>query len=50
MQKAFGRFELLLPTRFNNGQPVPDDAFADTVLELEQTKFRVVGPLRCYGG
>ncbi len=36
MQKPFRRFELLLPTKFNSGLPVPDAAFADTLLELEQ--------------
>jgi hypothetical protein len=28
------RYEILLPQRFNDGQPVPDDLFADTLLEL----------------
>ena len=36
MQKPFRRFELLLPTKFNSGLPVPNDAFADTLLELEE--------------
>jgi hypothetical protein len=35
MQKPFRRFELLLPTRFNSGVPVPAELFADTLLELE---------------
>ncbi|MBW3540065.1 MAG: hypothetical protein KY476_07340 [Planctomycetes bacterium] len=30
------RFEVLLPLRFNDGSAVPDDAIADTLLELEQ--------------
>jgi hypothetical protein len=30
------RFEVLLPLRFNDGSLVPDDAVADTLLELEQ--------------
>jgi len=30
------RFEILLPQRFNDGQPVPDELFAETVLELRQ--------------
>jgi hypothetical protein len=33
MQKPFRRFELLLPTKFNNGLPVPDEPFADTLME-----------------
>ena len=36
MQKPFRRFELLLPTRFNNDQPVPDHVFSSTLLELEE--------------
>jgi hypothetical protein len=36
MRKRFRRFELLLPTKFNSGLPVPDGAFADTLLELEE--------------
>jgi hypothetical protein len=35
MQKPFRRFELLLPTRFNSGDPVPAELFADTLLDLE---------------
>lgn len=35
MQKPFRRFELLLPTRFNSGDTVPAELFADTPLELE---------------
>src|SRR5438105_2378237 len=30
------RFEILLPLRFNDGQPVPDELVADTLLELRQ--------------
>jgi len=30
------RYEILLPLRFNDGQPVPDDLIADTPAELEQ--------------
>lgn len=36
MRKPFRRFELLLPTRFNNGEAIPADLFAETLLELEQ--------------
>ncbi len=35
MQKLFRRYELLLPTRFNNGDAIPAELFADTLLELE---------------
>jgi len=30
------RFEILLPQRFNDGKPVPDELFAETILELRQ--------------
>jgi hypothetical protein len=36
MSNSSRRFEILLPTRFNDGQPVPDDLLADTILELRQ--------------
>ena len=36
MQKPYRRFELLLPTKFNSGESVPGELFADTLLELEQ--------------
>ena len=29
------RYEILLPLRFNDGQPVPDAAVGDTLIELE---------------
>jgi hypothetical protein len=36
MSKAYRRFEILLPLRFNNDQPVPNELVADTLLELRQ--------------
>ncbi len=36
MSRSLRRFEILLPLRFNDGQPVPDDLVASTLLELEQ--------------
>ncbi len=36
MRKPFRCFELLLPIKLNNGQLVPNEAFADTTLELER--------------
>jgi hypothetical protein len=36
MATSSRRFEILLPTRFNDGQPVPDELLADTLLELRQ--------------
>jgi hypothetical protein len=35
MSRMVRRFEVLLPLRFNDGSPVPDDAVADTLIELE---------------
>jgi hypothetical protein len=34
MSTSFRRFEILLPLRFNDGSPVPDELIADTILEL----------------
>ena len=36
MSRSLRRYEILLPLRFNDGQPVPDDFVAETLLELEQ--------------
>jgi hypothetical protein len=36
MPSAFRRFEILLPLRFNDGKPVPDELVAETLLELEE--------------
>jgi hypothetical protein len=36
MTVSFRRFEILLPQQFNDGKPVPDDLFAETLLELRQ--------------
>ncbi len=36
MSKSLRRYELLLPRRFNDQQPVPDDLLIETVLELER--------------
>ena len=36
MSTTLRRYELLLPLRFNEGQPVPDSLIADTLVELEQ--------------
>jgi hypothetical protein len=35
MSKPYRRFEVLLPLRFNQGEPVPEALIADTLLELE---------------
>ncbi|HEY2588296.1 MAG TPA: hypothetical protein VGI81_21330 [Tepidisphaeraceae bacterium] len=36
MSRTFRRFELLLPLRFNDGQPVPDEVIGDALLELRE--------------
>lgn len=36
MSRSLRRFEILLPRSFNDQQPVPDELFSDTLLELEQ--------------
>ncbi len=36
MSRSLRRFEILLPLRFNDGQPVPDDVIAGLLLQLEQ--------------
>lgn len=36
MSRMLRRFELLLPLRFNDGQPIPNELVADTLIELEE--------------
>jgi hypothetical protein len=36
MSREFRRFELLLPLRFNDGAPVPDEIIGVTLLELRE--------------
>lgn len=36
MSRAFRRFEVLLPLRFNDGRPVPDETVGEALLELRQ--------------
>jgi len=36
MSNSSRRFEILLPLRFNDGQPVPDALVTETLLELEK--------------
>ena len=35
MDNPYRRYEVLLPLRFNDGQSVPEELLADTILELE---------------
>ena len=36
MEWPYRRYEVLLPLRFNDGVPIPEDLVAETLLELEQ--------------
>ena len=36
MSTTLRRYEILLPSRFNDGQPVPATLIADTLVELKQ--------------
>jgi len=36
MSRTFRRFEILLPLRFNDGRPVPDELIAETLIELRE--------------
>jgi hypothetical protein len=36
MSNSLRRYEILLPRRFNDGEPIPEEFFADTMLELRQ--------------
>jgi hypothetical protein len=36
MGKSLRHFEILLPKQFNDLQPVPDDLFRETLLELQK--------------
>ena len=36
MSISFRRYEILIPLRFNDGQPVPEVLIAETLLELRQ--------------
>lgn len=36
MSASFRRYEILLPRQFNDGRPIPDELFADALLELRE--------------
>ena len=36
MSSSLRRFEILLPLRFNDGSPVPDELVGQTIVELRQ--------------
>jgi len=41
MSSSLRRFEILLPLRFNDGSPVPDELVGQTIVELRQ-QFRAI--------
>jgi hypothetical protein len=41
MSSSYRRFEILLPRKFNDGQPVPEAAIGSTLMEL-RTQFGAV--------
>jgi hypothetical protein len=41
MSSAFRRFEILLPLRFNDGRPVPNELVADTLLDIWMTTYPI---------
>lgn len=36
MDKPYRRYEVLLPLKYNNGSPVPDDLLAETLLGIRE--------------
>ncbi len=36
MSKEFRRFEILLPLRFNDGEPMPEEVIGITLAELQE--------------
>jgi hypothetical protein len=36
MSSSSRRYEILLPLRFNDGQPIPDELIGETLVELRQ--------------
>ncbi len=36
MSRAFRRYEILLPLRFNDGRAVPDDLIASTLIDIRK--------------
>ena len=50
MSSTLRRFEILLPLRFNDGQPVPDDLVGETLLELRQRFGSVSAETRAIRG
>ena len=41
METGYRRYEILLPLKFNDGRPVPENLLADTLAEIEEN----IGPL-----
>jgi hypothetical protein len=43
MSSTLRRYEILLPLRFNDGKPVPDELVGQTILDIRQ-QFAAVSP------
>jgi hypothetical protein len=43
MSSSQRRYEILLPLRFNDGQAVPDDLIAETLLDMRKCLFPAAG-------
>ena len=41
MSNAYRRYEILLPLKFNDGRPIPDELIGTTLLEL-RTRFGAI--------
>ena len=41
MRKSYRRYEILLPLKFNDGQPIPDTLIAAALLEI-QSRFGAI--------
>jgi hypothetical protein len=50
MSKGLRRFEVLLPLRFNDGRPVPNELIAQTLLEIEEHFGAVSGETQTIRG
>ena len=50
MSSSFRRYELLLPRQFNDGKPVPNELFAETLLDLRKQFGAVSSQVRAIEG
>ena len=43
MSRIIRRFEVLLPLRLNDGTPVPEEAVADTIIDMIRKIEKIAG-------